>query len=112
MRFSFSSQYPPVYIRRKKSKNPVDVFKQIDSSIHNHPFAELFEPKTVFDDKTRTEQPYEMVVPTQFDIPREMWRDYKTAFQAHFPGGTEGLKRRLYERDVPRRSRILRMLSG
>lgn len=110
VRLLLSPKYPPVYIKRRRSNNPVDIFRQVDTAIHQHPFAELFEPKTVFDDKTRTDQPYEVMVPFQFKIPQAMWADYKAVVATEFPGGTVALEQRLNERNIQNRSRIIKMM--
>lgn len=110
VRFLFSKQFPPVYIRRKASKTRVEVFGS--PTEHAHPFAELFERKTVFDDKTRRDQPYEVAIPTDIPIPEEMWPDYRAAVQTHFPGGIEGLVTRLFERNIENRGAIIEMLEA
>lgn len=112
IRFLFSPEYPPVYVKRESAKKPVDIFRPIDPATHKHPFEELFEPKIVYDDKTRTETPYEVIVPTQFRIPQEMWDDYRRAINFHFPGGAEALRTRVHERDIPEKSRIIQMLKS
>jgi hypothetical protein len=100
VRLLFSKDYPPVYVKRAPRKDAVsDVFwqeKRTGPYEYQPPFAELFQPKQMFDDSTRIVTNYEVKIPTMIWLSDEMIRDYKKAIAAFYPGGVEAFSRKIH----------------
>ena len=100
-RIIFSREYPPVVIKRKPRKNAeVDVFydeKRTEPMKYVHPFAELFQPKPMFDDCRRILTNYQVVIPTEVYLPNSMISDYHTAIQEFYPGGSASFIRKVHQ---------------
>jgi len=111
IRLLFNKNFPPLVLKRVKNPRfKVTPFRVKEKNNKIHPFSELFMPKLVFDDKTRARTYYQVVIPTEFDIPRELWHDYKIMINKHFKGKGKGLEKQLRMMNVPNKDRILNLI--
>lgn len=111
IRLLFNQNFPPLVLKRVKNPRfKVTPFRVEEKNNKIHPFSELFMPKEAFDDKTRARADYQVVIPTEFNIPNELWHDYKIMIDKYFPDGSKGLESKLRLMDVPNPDRILNLI--
>lgn len=110
VRLLFNKNFPPLVLKRSSKPGRVVIpFRTEDKNNKVHPFSELFMPKTVFDDKKRKRMYYEMIIPTEIEIPGELWSDYRLMINKYLEGKTRRLEEILEIRDIKNRSKIINL---
>lgn len=110
VRLLFNKNFPPVAVFRKDRPTVVNVHRYIDPDTHLHPFSELFIPKRLLDDRSRKDTYYEVIIPSDFRIPKTLWSDYRLTIDKHFPGSIEGFERQIYQREIKNKSNLLAII--
>ncbi len=111
IRLLFNQNFPPLVLKRVKNPRfEVTPFRVEEKNNKIHPFSELFMQKDVFDDKTRARTDYQVVIPTEFKIPRELWHDYRIMINKYFKGKGNRLEKQLRIMNIPNRDRILDLI--
>ncbi len=110
VRLLFNNNFPPLVLKRSiKHGRTVTPFRTEDENNKVHPFSELFMPKEVFDDKKRKRTKYEITIPTEITIPRELWSDYRLMINKYLEGRTKRLEEILEIRNIKNRSNIINL---
>ncbi|MBI5389978.1 hypothetical protein HZB02_00640 [Candidatus Woesearchaeota archaeon] len=108
IRLVFGKDHPP-YLIVKKSQRSVGyehLFR--DFTDHGDPFQELFLPQAKADYYSKADVDYEVRLPLKFEIPQEMWADYRTAVERSGLG-YNGLRQRMEARGIQNKSNLLKM---
>ncbi|MFH1210085.1 MAG: hypothetical protein V1663_04830 [archaeon] len=111
VRLLFNRDFPPVAIVRRNLDSSVRIHHYPKPETSLHPFEELFMPKIMFDDKTRRNTKYEVIIPSEFPIPAALREDYKMTIAQHFPNGLEGFRQQVIKRGLKNQKNLLDLVA-